>query len=328
MIDSTLTHHLDEEYYNKLIGSGVTLNNIEIGGSNFRETINYLVSNVEALKKIGMDKIIIAKRSDDIIKAKKEGKIAIFWGSQVGRSIESDERLLETLYMMGLRVFGLCYNIRNYIADGLNEITDAGLSAFGHKVVEKCNELGIVIDLSHVGHQSSLDAIEASNQPVIFSHSNAMSVYRNLRNIYDDQVKAISEKNGVIGVTGFGLTIKQLRSNEDKPHLDDMLNHLDYYANMIGTEHIGIGLDVGYKRTKEEVDEQIYHRFDFNAAEWLPKSGAYFYSHNNWYVEELRDPSGWPKITEGLVARGYSDNEILKILGGNFLRIFKEVWDK
>lgn len=328
LIDSTAVKHWDKEYYNMLANSGVTLDQMDIEGYSFREALDYFTAYTTAIKNFGIDKAIIVRSTEDVIRAKKEGIIAFYFHTQHGAIIEKDEKLLEPLYNMGLRIFGLCYNLRNYIADGCNDITDSGLSAFGHKVVEKCNELGIVIDLSHVGHQSSLEAIELSKDPVIFSHSNANGVYKNRRNIRDDQIKAIAERNGVIGACSWSPMVKQLKSNEDAAYLEDMLDHVDYFVNMMGVDHVGLGIDVGWKRTQEEVQDQLYNSFEFNAAEWIPKSGSYLYSLHNWFVEDLKDASNWPKITEGLVSRGYSDKEILKILGENFMRVFKAVWDK
>ena len=327
MLDATFLQHWDQEYYDKLIKAGVTLDELDVEAYNFRQAVDVFNARISALSNIGMDKVIIARRTEDVYRAKKEGKIAFFFHTQHGSIIENDLRLLETLHQMGLRVFGLCYSIRNHIADGCNEITDAGLSAFGQRVVKKCNELGIVIDLSHVGHQSSLEAIELSNDPTIFSHSNANGVYRNRRNIDDDQIMAIGENNGVIGIASWGPMLKQLTSDEDQPTLKDMLDHLNYIVDMIGIDHVGIGVDVGWKRTKEET-EMDSNTLAFSAAELIPRSGPYIYGHHNWYVKELWDPEDWPLITDGLVARGYSDDEILKILGGNFMRVFKAVWDK
>ena len=334
--DSTFAEVWDEEYYDQLLKSGITLTQLEIQGWNFNQSLEYFTNYIKSLNNVGMDKFILARRTEDIIRAKKEGKIALFFGTQHGAIIETDEecgvresgaRALETLHLLGLRTFILCYNLRNYIADGCNEITDSGLSAFGYEVVKKCNELGIIIDLSHVGRKSSLETIEASKDPVIFSHSNAIGVYRNRRNLYDDQIKAIGEKNGIIGVTAFGPMVKLLTSNDDKAYLEDMLDHFDYVIDRIGAKYVGIGLDVGWKRTMGEAGHHLMS-LAFSANEMLLDSGAYTYSLHNWYVEELKAASNWPKITEGLVARGYSDDEILKILGGNFMRVFKVVWDK
>jgi len=327
-IIGTFLQHWHQEYYEKLIKGGTTLNNMELHGKTFRQAIETLVTFHEKLSNIGWDKMIIAKTSEDVYRAKKEGKVATFFGTQRGSIIEDDHRLLEPLYILGLRLFGLCYNMRNNIADGCNEITDAGLSAFGQRVVKKCNDLGIVIDLSHVGHQSSLDAIELSNDPVVFSHSNAMNVYKSRRNLYDDQIKAIAERSGVIGVAAWGPITKQLISNEDLPTIEDMMDHLDYFVEMIGVDHVGIGMDCGWRRTKEEVEEFKMWPEVKAGAERLTMSGPYEYSHHNWNVKELRDPENFPVITECLVARGYSDEDIIKILGENFMRVFKKVWDK
>ncbi len=324
----TFVQHWHKEYYDKLLKGGVVLYNLELEGNNFRQVIDHLDKYNDKLDNIGRENIIIAKTSEDVYRAKREGKVSFFICSQHGAVIERNTGLLKIFYDLGMRVFGLCYSLRNYIADGCNEITDAGLSAFGQRVVKKCNDLGMVIDLSHVGRQSSLEAIELSKDPVCFTHSNAMKVYRSRRNLYDDQIQAIGERNGVIGVNGWGPMVKQLTSNEDKPTLSDMLDHLDYMVGLVGVDHVGMGLDVGWGRTAEEVESDKKMPGFSAGAERITMSGPYEYSHHNWYVKELWDPEDWPLITDGLVARGYSDDEILKILGENFMRVFKAVWDK
>ncbi|MFC1802449.1 membrane dipeptidase, partial [Thermoproteota archaeon] len=265
ILDATHLENWDNDFYSKLQKSGVTLDQVNVGGENFGDVVGSIMSFKEAVSNAGKGEIIIAQRTDDILKAKKEGKLAVFFGCQHGRVLDKNEKLLEILYNMDLRILGLCYNTRNNLADGCNEVTDAGLSCFGFKVVDECNKLGILLDASHVGHQSSLDMFEASKKPAVFTHSNAMAIHKNRRNIYDDQIKAASEKNGVIGITSFGPTVKQLTSNEDIPTLEDLLDHLDYYVNMIGSDHVGIGIDSDRKRSKEDVERQLHNLFDFNA---------------------------------------------------------------
>ncbi len=325
-LDSTHSISWDTEFYPTLKKAGVTLLEINVGGQTISTVVNSILEKKSILKKYLGSSYIIAERTEDIYKAKKDGKVAFFFGMQDGAAIARNEWQLETLHKIGVKNFGLAYNLRNCIADGCNELTDAGLSAFGFKVIENCNDIGLLIDLSHVGHQSSLDTIEASKKPVVFTHSNAMAIYRHRRNIQDDQIKAIAEKNGVIGVTAFGPTLRQLKSNDDKPGLEDMLNHLDYFVDSIGVNHVGIGLDTDQKRTVEQVSS-FSKILSQTAAEKIVQSGPYEYSWLNWYAAEMRDYSKWPLITDGLVVRGYTDEEILKILGGNFLRVFKEVWD-
>jgi membrane dipeptidase len=332
-LDSTHLPYINNEFYELIVKSGVTSNYFScVDGSNFNAVLNSFMIYNERVQDIGEDRVTTVRNSKDIVKAKNEEKIAFIIGTQRGRIIEEYENLLEVLYHWGLRIFGLCYNIRNYIADGCNELTDAGLSAFGHKVINKCNELGILIDLSHVGRQSSLEVIAGSKDPVVFTHSNARAIYKNRRNLYDEQIKAIGEKKGVIGVCAWGPITKLLTSSDDKPTLEDMLDHVDYFVDLIGVDHVGIGLDLCWNRIRVEA-EQFMRQFDQISAEKISQSGPYEYSFDTYFVDELQIdgnacPSTWPIITEGLVARGYSDDEILKILGGNFMRVFEKVWDK
>ncbi|MHA1469824.1 MAG: dipeptidase, partial [Candidatus Asgardarchaeia archaeon] len=177
---------------------------------------------------------------------------------------------------------------------------------FGLELVEKLNELGILIDLAHVGPKTSLETIEVSKDPVIFSHSSARALVDTYQNHYDDELKALAEKGGVIGVTGF----PRLLGGENCT-INDMLDHIDYIVDLIGVDHVGIGSDFaeGWSESLErrirllEIDGKIYT--------W-PKG--------------FEDVTKFVNIVKGLVSRGYSDNEIRKILGENFLRVFRRVF--
>jgi membrane dipeptidase len=329
MVDSTLSHAWGPQYFGDLKAGGVTLNNIEVGGENLRDCLKSMAANYRILEQACTDDIILARTAEDILAAKHEGKVSVFFGTQNGAPIEREMQFLGILWRLGLRVFGLAYNVRNSIADGLMERSNAGLSRFGVQVIEELNRLHMVIDLSHVGKASTMEAMSVSKEPVIFSHSNARALYDHPRNIDDEQIKALAEKNGIIGITGFGPAVKLLKSSNDVPTLDDFLDHLDYMVRLAGVDHVGIGLDIGEGRTREEVERFKAGASDTAGTEGVARSGRYEYGFDNWYVKELRGPNGpmkWWLITAGMLMRSYSDHEILKILGGNALRVYKEVW--
>jgi membrane dipeptidase len=169
------------------------------------------------------------------------------------------------------------------------------------------NAIHMVVDLSHVGYRTSMEAIEVSGAPVIFSHSNADSVCSSKRNLKDDQVTALAANGGVIGLNAFPAFVK-----EDAPTLDDLIAHIDYIADLVGPDHIGIGFDFA----QESIEE--YKAFGYDPEVYpLPP----------WtYPRDIDDVSKTPNLTDGLLARGYSESDIKKILGENFLRVYEEVW--
>ena len=171
-------------------------------------------------------------------------------------------------------------------------------------MIKRMNDMGMVVDLAHVGERACLDAIELSRHPAIASHSNVHSLVPTYQNKRDGTIKALAAKGGVIGITGFP------RLLDSNPTLDMLLNHVDYVVQLVGVDHVGIGLDFAegwpdspfHRKRLLEIDGQIY--------DW---------------PEGIETVSKWPNITRGLVSRGYTDAEIVKILGGNLLRVFGQI---
>jgi len=207
----------------------------------------------------------------------------------------------------------LVFNTRNYVGDGCGERTNAGLSYLGLELVEKMNELGMLIDLSHCGVQTTLDAIEASKDPVFCNHVGARALYPTMKRLKTDQeLLALAKKGGLAGVSAIP---NQLSGNAEQG-IEDMLNHIDYFVNLIGVDHVAIGLDIVFG------DHVEYHR---RAAKTTFKLSYIGQGLEAPYMYGIESPEEWPNITRGLVARGYSDDDITKILGGNALRLIKEV---
>ncbi len=293
------------------------------GVSAFQLTMNspfYSDSLTDAIKSIThwysiieqfQDHAILATTVEEIMQAKKDGKVAIVFGYQDPKPLEHDPKsagMIETFHRLGVRIIQLTYQCQNYIGCGCGEPKDSGLTKFGKLFVQELNKRGIVIDLSHVGDLTSMEAIELSKHPVIFSHSAARAVFSSVRAKTDEHFRAMAKKGGVVGVIAFSPFL----SDKDST-LEDFLNHIDYLANLVGVDHVGIGLDIGERKMLEDW---------FGQFPELRRS----YSIENVYVPELEVPYKWVNITKGLVRRGYSDEEIRKVLGGNFLRVFEKVW--
>lgn len=178
---------------------------------------------------------------DEMRNAIKNGKVALWLGLEGGEPIEDSLDLLEIFYNLGVRVLTLTWNLRNAIGDGTFERTKGGLTNFGVEVLGKAEELRILIDVSHLNEQGFWDVIETTAFPIIASHSNVYSLCPNPRNLKDEQIKAIAEKRGVIGINAIPSFI-----DKKKPTLEKMIKHVEYIADLVGYKHVGFGFDFEY----------------------------------------------------------------------------------
>jgi len=204
-------------------------------------------------------------------------------------------------------------NGRNRIGDGKGEIrTRGGLTNFGISVVKEMNRLGMVIDVAHLTEPGLWDVIETSEDPIIDSHSNAWAVCDHPRNLTNEQIKAIAKGDGVVGL---GCQSAMVSKETDKPTIDDLMKHVDHIAGLVGTDHIGLGPD----HTEFEIECNIW----FPTPGWL--EGVFYGIRDTYSIEGLNNITGFPLFTKALVKGGYSDEDIKKILGGNWLRVYKQV---
>jgi len=256
------------------------------------------------------DVVMRAYSVKDILEAKKSGRTAILAAVENGQMIDNDLDRIDMLYGLGVRCLGLSYNARTTIGDGCTERTDAGLSALGLKAVERMNRLGMLIDLSHSSDRASQEAIEASRVPCCFSHTFARSVFNNPRGKSDELLRLLARKGGVIGIAA----VPNLISRKPIQTLFDVLDHLDYVVKLVGIDHVAIGTDCMFG-DHVAMHKQMHRVMDMSKA--LDEFPAP-------YLEYMENPGQWPNFTRALVARGYSDGDIRKILGENVLRILKE----
>lgn len=264
---------------------------------------DYMLSDVQESKGIS-----VATSVDEIYKAKREGKIVVVLCAQGCSPIEDDLSLLRNFYRLGFRCMGLVVQQRNLVSDSIWYDSNEGLSSFGEEVVKEANRLGIVIDISHISKKGFMDVLDLSSDPVIASNSNAYTICQHVRNLTDEMIQALAEKGGVIGPH----SLCSFVSSKDKPTVQDLLDHIDYITKIAGVDHVGIGPDiVSTDMFPKKISDRIW-------GEGKPFSGS--------YPEGLEHISKLMNITRGLVSRGYSDEEIKKILGLNALRVFRTVW--
>jgi membrane dipeptidase len=259
------------------------------------------------------DRMIHATELADIRRAKEEGKLAVIFQFQNARPIGYDASLVEVFHRLGVRSIQLTYNIKNLIGDGCTERTDCGLSNLGVAVVREMNRVGILVDLSHTGFRTTMDAMEVSSSPVVFSHSNAKAVYDHPRNLTDEQIRALARTGGVVGLNGFPPVVC---AGDAPPTLEDFLAHLDHIADLVGVEHVGLGLD--YFST-----DQAGYDMRVSTGVWDPK---HYPPPPYRFPAEIEDASKLSNLVPALLRRGYSETDARKILGENFVRVFREAW--
>ncbi len=228
----------------------------------------------------------------------------------------TDFRLLQQMYNFGLRVVQLTYNNHNLIGAGCMEGNNAGLSSFGRKFVEKLNELGIVVDVGHCGKQTTLDACKYSTKPVIASHTGVENVFFHARSKSDEEIKAIANTGGVVGIFAMPWFIAE---NPEDTTIEHFLDHIDYVINLVGIDHVGIGTDWPMPQTKWMA--LAFKDLIAPSLGFKPGDGP-----STEFVKGFKDYRSFINITRGLMARGYKDEEIKKVLGGNWIRVFEQVW--
>ncbi len=314
------------EGYNESIGaSGITALNITVPDTSddSGEAVKHIADYYEVVRRD--PKLTLIETAGDIRAAKREGKVGVIIGFQNSRPFSHYflESMVEVFRRLGARVVILAYNYRNFAADGCVEDPDGGLSSEGRKLIDMMNRAGIVIDCSHTGIRSSLEAIEISRKPCVFSHSNPKALSRQKRNITDEQIRAVAARGGVIGLTPF----PPMNWNGEKivPSIDSFLDSVDYVVKMVGIDHVGLGTD------KEATPGAYPRELIMRELETLPHSvGDYYgtFAGNFDAVNLAGFPSVafLPRFTQGLMDRGYGEDDIRKFLGLNFLRVFEEVW--
>ena len=265
------------------------------------------------------DKLIHATSAEDFEHAKREDKVAVLFGFQNTRMIHDDLENLDALYRAGTRWMQLTYNERNLLGDGCTERTNAGLSDFGIEAVARMNELGIVIDLSHCGRQTTNDGIKFSKTGAMINHSMCEALHKNHpRAKTDGQMKAMSDKGGVLGIICLGYMIGPNVGVETT--IETYIDHIDHAVKVGGIDHVGLAADYpiqGLKAsgaTKENwyVPRQTRFKPSYK-VQWPP------------WIPELDETDRYRHVTRLLEKRGYTTGDIEKILGQNFLRYYREV---
>jgi membrane dipeptidase len=293
------------------------------------------MDTLDAVAARNPDKMVVAKNWAQIQKALKEGKLVAQYGVEGGHMIEDDINKLDTFYKRGVRYMTLTWNNSPSWASSHTDEKNAtyagprGLTSFGKQIIQRMNQLGMIVDISHVGEATFWDAIKTTTKPVIASHSNAYTICPVTRNLKDDQIKAVGKNGGVIHLNFFSAFVDSTfqaknmafrrkhkteldallatgiqqeyaqstlaekykeETDANKPDIEALMKHLDHIVKLIGVDHVGLGSD-------------------FDGIDSAPK--------------QLKTVVDYPEFTKALIKRGYSDTDIEKILGGNFLRVYR-----
>ena len=230
--------------------------------------------------------VVVVKNVNDLHRAKMTGKLAALLALEGGDALDSVE-VLQVLYRLGLRSVGLTWNQRNLLADGVGVGASAGgLTPLGKTMVTEMNRLGIIVDAAHIAHRGFFDILELATKPMVVTHANAAAICSHRRNLNEDQLRALRDQGGVVGLTYYPPFVRE----DGEANLENLLDHFCYIAEHFGISVLGLGSD--------------YDGIDYT-------------------VKGLEDVSRLPHLTEGLQRRGFSQEEICAILGGNFLRVMQ-----
>lgn len=307
----------NEDSFKALANSGYTGFNASVDSGNLARGLKHLEEWQQRIKE-NPDRLILATSAEDFFQARKENKAAILLGFQNATMVENDVAHLDKLYQAGTRWMQLTYNERNLLGDGCTERTNAGLSDFGIEVVERMNELGIIVDLSHCGKQTTNDGIQFSKSGASINHSMCEALYKNHpRAKTDEQIRAMADKGGVIGIICLGYMIGPNLGTETT--LETYVDHIEHAVKVGGIDHVGLGADF--------------------AIQGLEASGA---TRENWYVPrltrfkesyhvqwppwipELDTTDRYRHVARALNKRGFRTGDTEKILGQNWVRYYRE----
>lgn len=311
---------LDEDMIRNAVASGITAVNLTVSRGTFDDTVASIagwMARIERFPEAFMQVRTLAQLRE----AKEAGKLGIVFGFQDTTPFEGSLEPVETFLDLGVKVTQLTYNVRNLVGDGCLEPANGGLTRYGRQVVERMNEMGMLVDLSHCGQRTTAEGIAASAEPVAITHSGCNSVARHPRSKDDAELRAMADGGGVIGIY-----LMPFLTPGRVPMRADVLDHLEHALDVCGEDHVGIGSDLSITPIDGSDEYWARHReFVSNRIERgvaAPNEDPEIL----FTVEDLNSHRRMELIADGLADRGHPDRVIEKVVGGNWVRLFEEVW--
>jgi membrane dipeptidase len=306
--------------------SGITAVNatISVGGPTGTLAFENTVKGLAFLEReftTHPDVFVQVRTVADIRQAKESRRLGLIPGFQDATMLESDVTRVDLFHQLGVRIIQLTYNVRNLLGDGCLEPGDAGLSNFGRQVVARMNARGMLVDLSHCGRRTTLDAVALSTKPVAYTHSGCAALADVPRNKTDEQLRKLAEKGGVIGI----YMMPFLRTS-GQPTSEDLVRHIEHALRVAGEDHVGIGSDLSITPLDLTPEFRSLHAgfVRQRRQQGISAPGEAEDVFN--YVSDLNVPRRVERIADLLAARGHTAARIEKVIGGNWMRLFSEVW--
>jgi membrane dipeptidase len=308
-------------WLDRALASGLTAMNVTMGikgvaqgADDFRA---YLHSVHGYLSYFELEpRLLHVRTAADITRAKAEGRLGIIFGCQgLDSKLEGDPSLILIMAKLGQRIMQLAYNERSMIGCGCLEPEDTGLTEFGRICIREIDDARMVVDLAHAGARTAREAIEFTSRIPVITHANVRALREHPRNAPDEVLDALARRGGVIGITAYAPFCEKTPGR--RPALDDMIDHIAYVADRCGIDHVGLGSDFFEGESWVRFERFFRRRYPAIVGD---------YTIDTVYVEGFSRADDYPALLAALRRRGFAEADVAKVLGGNFLRVFTEVW--
>ncbi len=258
--------------------------------------------------------LVKATRVADIDRARAEGKLALLYMLQNTTPIQKDLDRVDLFHSMGLRYLQLTYNYQNYVGSGCREQGNHGLTIFGRQLIERMNEVGMLVDTSHANMTTMAEAIATSRHPTIISHTACQAVHEHVRNTTDANLRLLANHGGVVGVCQIRPFLTTDRSDDNVRFYFD---HITHAINVAGIEHVCIGSDRDH-RVIQDTQEEVQTLIQEEGAQFVPEDWPL-------YMPRMNGPRRMEIVWDGLMRRGYSEDQAEMVIGGNLYRLYQDV---
>ena len=298
----------------RLHAAGVDYVSINVGmDMNPVGQIMSVIAGYRATLAASPERYRLVSSAADIEAALAAGQMAVGFDLEGAMPLLDQPDMVALYASLGVRQIHFAYNRNNAVADGCHDVA-RGLTALGRRMVEAVNAAGLLMDCAHTGRQCSLDIMAASAQPVVFSHANPQALVDHGRNITDAQIRACAATGGVVCVSGVSLFL-----GNDAPTAQDVARHAAYVANLVGVQHVGIGLDIGF--SEATLDDTPPGAFD--PTYWWPASAGYTHAIAGVRYTPI---AAWQEMDAALQATGMNSDDTAMVMGGNMMRVAQQVW--